>query len=661
MQRVLENRGGRPTVRRTLRAALLGPLLAACFVQSSDAAADPARERLGALLADPTTPDRPDDLDTLLRAPDRRTRALAARVAARRPHPDDVAALGPLLALATPGELRAVVEAAAAPLPDAWGALAADLYRDGGRERAPFAIEWAAALSPAEAESVLLSFLDVPARDDLVGKVLTALGAVATERSVGRLLELARDPRAGVAAAAGRALSGVRTRLLAEARAAEALDVARRVREHAPLDLDPLLQEALIEGVYLERPDPVLRRLDRRFRDLESREPGALAREAAEIALASAVVAWLAGDPGAAGRWIDRALERIGRPPPHQRSAATTRARILLVASIVELRSRGRTAAVDARIRRAEAAASLEETYCRFDDALDGPFGARTILSHLRRRGEEETRLLWLAAADEALAETSIGIPLDAEDAPAAGTDEAAVASERIRSWLPCRRAWAEFEAGRLETAAAVARRVESVLGRSELWNNRLLAAECSLVLGHAEARDGDAAGAREAYGRAARTFEELGEEGLRYEIEEERGRFLEGEAPRRPHHAERRAQALLGLGEVAARLEDDEAGGEASMRRAQGIAPDVLNVRLAFARTLAAGEDVERATRLLDGTPRRAGLVLELAELARALGRTDEARTLFERHLLWNALSAERADVERRWFARLRDGPRDG
>ncbi len=574
MQRVLENRGGRPAVRRGLGAVLLAPLLAAAFVQPSDAADDRARERLAALLADRTTPDRPDDLAALLRAPDRRTRALAACVAARRPRPDDAAPLATALVLATPAELRAVVEAAAAPLPDAWGGAAVDLYRDGGRERAPFAIELAAALSPGPAESTFLSFLDVPARDDLVGEVLTALAPVASERSVALLLELGGDPRPAVAAGADLALSGVRTRLLAEARAEEALDVARRAREHAPRDLDPFLREALIEGVYLERAAPVLVRIERRLRDLESREPGALAREAAELALARGVVEWLAGDPEAAGRSIDRALARIGRPPPHQRAAATTRARVLLVGSIVELRRRGRSAAVDAAILEAEEAASLEEAYCRFDDALDGPFGARTILSHLRRRGEEELRLLWLAAADEALAGTAIGVPLDAGDAPAVGTDEAAVASERIRSWLPCRRAWAEFEAGRLSTAAEVARRVESVLGKSELWNNRLLAAECSLLLGHAEARDGDADGAREAYGRAARAFEELGEEGLRYELEEERGRFLEGEAPRRPHHAERRAQALLGLGEVAARLEGDENGGAASLRRAHEVAP---------------------------------------------------------------------------------------
>lgn len=666
MQRVLAGRADRRTSPRTRIAPAIAALLALAVHVSYVAAAAPATEsdpsplaRLDALLSVAGRPARPPDLGALMDSPDRRVRTRAARLASRNPADEDVAPMATLLCIATPAELRAVVEGAAPPLPDSWAGVCSALYADGGRERAPFAIELTGLLSPAAAETVLLGFLDAsPARADLTADVLGGLADISSERSTAALSSWLNAPDRDSAAAAYHAVDALRSRLLAEGRIEECLNVLRAARRSRPNDLELLLHECMVEGVYLGRAAPALIRLERRFREFEAEPPGAAARDAAELALAGAVVRWFAGDADGSARQLDLALARIGRPSPHQRLAATTRARILLVASVLERLDRGASERARALVSSADRAASLEERYCRFDDALDGPFGAINLLGLLRRRGHEATTLDWFALADGVLADpagrSAIGIVLDTADAPAAGTDAAAVASERIRSWLPCRRAWAEYEAGRLEEASRVARRVVAPLEKSDLWNNRLLAAECALLLGHARARAGDTEGANDAYRRADRSFDELGEEGLRYQLEEQKGRFLDGAAPQRPHHGERRAQALIGLGEVRLRLEGDGAGAAARFREAYDAAPGVTTIRLRYVATLAEREDPARAARLLDGTPGRAGLLVGLAELAAALGREDEARRLLERHLAWNALSEARAEQERRWFALL-------
>ncbi len=614
--------------------------------------------RMKALLRVPGAVLAPDELAQWVHDLDRRIRRLALMAASRGAVrvADDALMHG--FGTASAADLRAIVDQAIPPLPDAWATTALGLFPGATRDRGPLLVELVARGGRGTAERGLRTVVlrGGPAASESLPAALAGLADAGTVDAAGEIARLISHPDPAVSSAARDALDALRSRLLSSARAEDALRVIHEGRAVVPRDLELIQHDALTTGVYLDRAGAAYLLLRQEIDRRAARRDPATARESAELLLGVAIVALFAGEVQPALAWLAEASAAVGQPPRNQREAAITAARVLVVTAIVETFAGAPAKRVVRRLTDAIDRAPYEAGYCVFDEALSGVFGPQTVLEVLRRRGHDDVRLAFFDRLDEALRfaiDASLAIPAEGADALVPASDAAVLDAERVKSWSPCWQSWALYQAGRLDEAAARALRTSTHVRTSNLWNNRLLAAECDLLRGHVESRRGDADAAEAAYTSALVLYEEVGEEQVRQRIEETDGRFVAGSPPLANAHRSSMAKAHLGLADVHELFHRQEARAREESARALELAPDSTRVVLHHARFLLPDVDPERARRSFDDAPRTADLLLELSRLAARLGEKDDAERLFRLHLDWNALAPTRRVIEEEWHAR--------
>ena len=676
----IRDRRSTPATRRSPAASCV--LLALTLVPAAQAKRESSLQELLALPDPPVTEiravlrsiqrgdslacDAPDaeDRARLLALPDDEIQRMAALLtlnAPPPPHPEDLGPLVQYVDQAAPDALRWIVERAERPIHDPFLPIARTMHARPEPFVSALGAELLARFRAELAEPILLEWIQSESGGAFaLPAQLEALGRIAGPASADGLARHLADSNPEVAQAAGLAFQEVRSRLLALARPADELEFVRAGLRLAPGDLELHLKEALTLGVYLERPEAALHLLQEEFERHLPGDWGQGEQALAELLLGQAVVLFFGGAPEAAAARLNDALLHLHDPPPHQKTAATLQARIRLVAGLFALADpKGGEPAARVHFQRALAEAPYRAETCSFDQAMLGVFGPLIVLDRLRRTGRVSLQLRFYEVLEQELWNdepgVALGLPEPTEGPlPRAGSDEAAVESTQVKSWIPWWRMQALLDAGELEPARAIGLRVIRALRNTNLWDNRDLAAHCALLLGQAEAFEGNQELALDAYREALAVFEEIDQAFSREDLEARPGRFPPGAPPYRPPYRALRAQALVGQSEVLLCFNGQPAQIHELAQRAARLAPwyDRALLALSFAEVRAGDRD--RARRLLESLPPEADLLADLSHLAAALDEPELSDLLFETHLAWNALTQQRKEIARAWRRRL-------